>query len=239
MLRHLLALGGAAALGACGRRKPQATTVSAGATVLALGDSLTYGTGATPDTSYPAVLAGLSGWQVVNAGVPGDTSAQALQRLPALLQEHKPALVLVSIGGNDLLRRLPEADTRANLQRICEQALAAGAQVMVLAVPRPSVATAFTGSLSDHPLYAEVSGGPEVAAARTRLVERAGRRSAARRRDPRQRTRLRADGAQRVRRGAGPRAWRRRVDGRCAAACLTSLPGRRRPPWPPRRPARR
>jgi len=158
MLRHLLALGSAVVLGACGRRKPQATTVSAGATVLALGDSLTYGTGAAPDASYPAVLAGLSGWHVVNAGVPGDTSAQALQRLPALLQEHEPALVLVSIGGNDLLRRLPEADTRANLQRICELALASSAQVMVLAVPRPSVAAAFTGSLSDHPLYAEVSG---------------------------------------------------------------------------------
>ena len=84
-------------------------------------------------------------------------SAQALERLPALLQEHKPALVLVSIGGNDLLRRLPEADTRANLQRICELAQAAGAQVLVLAVPRPSVAAAFIGSLSDHPMYAEVS----------------------------------------------------------------------------------
>lgn len=157
MRRHLLVLAGSAALAACGRRKPQGRLVSAGATVLALGDSLTYGTGATPDTSYPVALAGLSGWQLVNAGVPGDTSAQALQRLPALLQEHRPALVLVSIGGNDLLRRLPEADTRANLKRICEAALASGAQVMVLALPRPSLAAAFVGSLSDHPMYAEVS----------------------------------------------------------------------------------
>ena len=162
--RHVLtrgvALWGALALGAlaaCGRRRPPGRVVAAGSTVLALGDSLTFGTGAAPETSYPAVLARLSGWQVVNAGVPGDTSAQALERLPALLQEHKPALVLVSIGGNDLLRRLPEADTRANLQRICELAQAAGAQVLVLAVPRPSVASAFIGSLSDHPMYAEVS----------------------------------------------------------------------------------
>lgn len=142
---------------ACGRRKPLGRLVPTGAAVLALGDSLTFGTGATPETSYPAVLAGLSGWQIVNAGVPGDTSAQALERLPDLLQEHKPALVLVSIGGNDLLRRLPESDTRANLQRICELAQGAGAQVLVLAVPRPSVAAAFIGSLSDHPMYAEVS----------------------------------------------------------------------------------
>jgi acyl-CoA thioesterase I len=154
------ALAGAWAIGAlegCGRPKPPGRVVPAGFTVLALGDSLTFGTGATPDTSYPAVLAALSGWQIVNAGVPGDSSAQALERLPELMREHKPALVLVSIGGNDLLRRLPEADTRANLQRICELAQGAGAQVLVLGVPRPSVAGAFMGSLSDHPMYAEVS----------------------------------------------------------------------------------
>jgi acyl-CoA hydrolase len=159
-LTRAMALLGAWAVGAlaaCGRRKPLGRVVPPGATVLALGDSLTFGTGATPDTSYPSVLAALSGWQVINAGVAGDTSAQALDRLPALLQEHQPALVLVSIGGNDLLRRLPEAQTRANLQRICELAQAAGAQVLVLAVPRPSVAAAFTGSLSDHPMYGEVS----------------------------------------------------------------------------------
>lgn len=159
LTRGLLWVGALAGSGlaGCGRRKPLGRVVPAGATVLALGDSLTFGTGATPQTSYPTVLAGLSGWQLVNAGVPGDTSTQALERLPALLQEHQPALVLVSIGGNDLLRRLPDADTRANLQRICELALAAGAQVLLLAVPRPSVAAAFTGSLSDHPMYAEVS----------------------------------------------------------------------------------
>lgn len=150
------------ALAGCGRRKPLGRLVPAGATVVALGDSLTFGTGATPETSYPAVLAALSGWQVVNGGVPGDTSAQALERLPALLQEHRPALVLVSIGGNDLLRRLPEADTRANVQRICELAQAAGAQVLLLAVPRPALAAAITGSLSDHPMYAEVSAALKV-----------------------------------------------------------------------------
>jgi lysophospholipase L1-like esterase len=89
--------------------------------------------------------------------VPGDTSAQALERLPALLQEHSPTLVLVSIGGNDLLRRLPEADTRANLRHICERTIASGAQVLLLAVPRPSLAAAFIGSLSDHPMYADLA----------------------------------------------------------------------------------
>jgi acyl-CoA hydrolase len=154
----LITLPGVGALtAACGRRQPLAQAVPRDAIVLALGDSLTYGTGASPETAYPSVLAGLTGWRVVNAGVPGDTSAQALARLPALLTEYTPALVLVGIGGNDLLRRLPDADTRANVQRACELARAAGAQVLLIAVPRPTLAAAFTGSLTDHPLYGEIA----------------------------------------------------------------------------------
>jgi acyl-CoA hydrolase len=132
--------------------------VAAGSTVLALGDSLTYGTGATPETAYPAVLAVATGWEVVNAGVPGHTAAQALERLPGLLEEHRPALVLLSIGGNDFLRRQPEDATRSAIVRICEQAQAAGAQVMLIAVPRPSLAARFTGSLDDHPMYEAIAG---------------------------------------------------------------------------------
>lgn len=148
-----LALG----LAACSRRAPRATPVPAGATVLALGDSLTHGTGAAPESSYPAELARLTGWQVVNAGVPGDTAAQGLERLPALLEAHHPALVIISLGGNDLLRRLPEDALRATLEQACARATASGAQVLLVAVPRPSLSAAFTGSLTDHPLYGELA----------------------------------------------------------------------------------
>jgi lysophospholipase L1-like esterase len=141
---------------ACGRRSAKEQAVPPGSTVLALGDSLTHGTGAAPEASYPAVLAGLTGWNVVNAGVPGDTSAQALARLPALLAEHRPRLVLVSIGGNDFLRKLPESDTRANVHAACKQALDAGAQVLLVAVPRATVAAAL-GQMTDHTLYAAVA----------------------------------------------------------------------------------
>ena len=155
-----LALGAAALLGTalagCGRSQGKAQPVPAGSTVLALGDSLTYGTGASAETSYPTVLAELTGWNVVNAGVPGDTSAQALARLAALLAEHRPKLVIVSIGGNDFLRKLPESDTRANVHAICKQALEAGAQVLLVAVPRATVAAAL-GQMTDHALYAEVA----------------------------------------------------------------------------------
>ena len=143
-------------LAGCGRDKKTAQPVPPGSTVLALGDSLTFGTGASAETSYPTVLAGLTGWNVVNAGVSGDTSAQALARLPALLAEHHPKLVIVSIGGNDFLRKLPESDTRTHVHAICKQALAAGAQVLLVAVPRATVAAAL-GQMTDHALYAEVA----------------------------------------------------------------------------------
>lgn len=154
--RALLALGAAALLAACGN-EPKGAALAPGATVLALGDSITFGTGAPPEASYPAVLARLTGWNVVNAGVPGNVSAQALERQPALLQAHAPALVLLSIGGNDFLRQLPEAQTRDHIRQTVAQARAAGAQVLLIAVPRPSMAGALIGSLGDHPLYEELA----------------------------------------------------------------------------------
>lgn len=141
----------------CGKKAVTGRKIAAGATVLALGDSITFGTGASPETSYPVVLARLTGWNVVNAGVPGDTSAQALSRLPALLQEHSPSLVLVSIGGNDFLRRLPEGETRVNIRQICERSLASGAQTLLVAVPALSATAAITGTLADHAMYEEIA----------------------------------------------------------------------------------
>ncbi len=148
----LLAAGLAPLLAACGRKAPTAQAVPPGATVLALGDSLTSGVGASASTAYPAVLAQLTGWQVVNAGISGDTSSQALARLPGLLQKHQPALVIVSIGGNDFLRRQSSDATRANILRICTEARASGAQVLLVAVPELSL-MAMAGRLSDHAMY--------------------------------------------------------------------------------------
>jgi len=148
----------ASTLAACGKRKaaPSQALPSA-ATVLALGDSITHGSGAAPEAAHPAQLARATGWTVVNGGVPGDTSAQALARLPALLAEHQPALVILSIGGNDFLRRLPDADTETHLRRSVALARAAGAQVLLVAVPRPTLATAVGAGLSDHPLYEKLA----------------------------------------------------------------------------------
>lgn len=161
MRRLLLAAAAAAAsaalLAACGRETPRHPAIGAEATVLALGDSLTFGTGAIAEASYPRRLAALTGWNVINAGVPANTSAQARERLPGLLAEHAPKLVLLSIGGNDFLRQLPDADTRAAIAAMLADIHTAGAQVVLIAVPRPSVAAALLRSLDDHPLYETIA----------------------------------------------------------------------------------
>lgn len=144
----------AAALTACSKTAPHAA-LPEGSTILALGDSLTAGYGADAEAAYPAVLAGFTGWQVINGGVSGNTSAQALARLPALMRR-QPQLVLVSIGGNDFLRKVPEADTRSNIRQIVQQIKAAGVPAVLVAVPYFTTGALF-GRLSEHPMYEELA----------------------------------------------------------------------------------
>ncbi|MFP5075287.1 GDSL-type esterase/lipase family protein [Neisseria sp. WLZKY-1] len=149
--RRFLALAAALAAAACTKTARQAA-ISRGSTVLALGDSLTYGYGAPPEAAYPVRLAAITGWTVVNGGVSGDTSAQALARLPALLKR-APKLVLLGIGGNDFLRRVLESDTRRHIGETIAAVQGAGVSLVLIAEPKPSLG-ALVGSLSDHPLYA-------------------------------------------------------------------------------------
>ena len=153
--RHFLLLT-AALLTACGKKAPKHSALPRGSAVLALGDSLTYGYGANPTESYPARLAELTGWTVTNGGVSGDTSAQALARLPELLREHTPHLVIISIGGNDFLRRQPENETRTNIRAIIQACKAAGAETLLVGVPGVGVGAAL-GYPGDPPLYADLA----------------------------------------------------------------------------------
>lgn len=157
LLLAAVSLSAVTVLTGCGKPGVTGRQVAVGANVLALGDSITYGVGASVETSYPAVLARLTGWNIINAGVSGDTSGQALERLPPLIQEHSPPLVLVSIGGNDFLRRIVESETRRNVQKICELGLLSGAQVLLVAIPRFSASAAMTGALADHPMYEDIA----------------------------------------------------------------------------------
>ncbi len=134
--RYLFALVAVFILAACDRA-PTLPKLSPHDLIVAFGDSLTHGTGASADTAYPAVLAALSGRTVINAGVPGDTTASALQRLPGVLAEYKPRLVLLCLGGNDMLRKQPEATTENNLRLLVQTIRASGAEVVLIAVPEP------------------------------------------------------------------------------------------------------
>ena len=136
--RYFLALLAVLLLAAC-ERTPTLPKLSPHDVIVAFGDSLTYGTGASADTSYPHVLATLSGHTVINAGVPGDTTATGLQRLPAVLAEYRPRLVLLCLGGNDMLRKQPEATTENNLRLLVQTIRSSGAEVVLVGVPEPKL----------------------------------------------------------------------------------------------------
>lgn len=134
MTRYLLGLLMLACV-ACGQSSPKLNKLSDDAVILAFGDSLTYGSGATAEHDYPSILLELTGYQVINAGVPGEISQQGLQRLPELLDEYQPALLILMHGGNDILRKLPAEQTRANLKAMIDAARQRNIQVLMLGVP--------------------------------------------------------------------------------------------------------
>lgn len=105
------------------------------AIIVAYGDSLTSGSGASPGHAYPAVLATLTQRTVVNAGVPGELSEAGSQRLAAVLVEHAPRLLVLIHGGNDLLRGAGTAQLRANLAAMLETARERGVAIVMMGVP--------------------------------------------------------------------------------------------------------
>ena len=107
----------------------------ADAVLLAFGDSLTFGTGANEAESYPAQLARLTGRRVLREGVPGEVSAAGLSRLAALLDEHRPRLLLLCHGGNDFLRRLPKDKAADNVRAMIRLAKDRGIEVLLIGTP--------------------------------------------------------------------------------------------------------
>lgn len=121
------------------------------AVILAFGDSLTYGTGAASSESYPAILATLTGRQVINAGIPGEGSEAGRARLAAVLDESRPALLILCHGGNDFLRRHDRALVKENLRAMVQSARERGIAVVLIAVPTLGF------GLQVPSLYAEVA----------------------------------------------------------------------------------
>lgn len=149
-------------LAACGKTPESACRLPADGTVLAIGDSITRGYGADGQgyaEQLQALLRGAVGRErvaVLNLGIDGERSDGLLARLDAALAKHRPAVVLITSGGNDLLRRGDEQAIRENLRAAAGKVRAAGAWPVVFAVPRPSLAAA-AGFGSDHPLFEELA----------------------------------------------------------------------------------
>jgi acyl-CoA thioesterase-1 len=111
-------------------------------TILVVGDSLSAEFGLARGSGWVALMAQRlarehPGETVVNASISGDTTAGGLARLPALLAQHKPGLVILELGGNDALRGLPLDTTRQNLADMARLAKAAGARVMIIGMQLP------------------------------------------------------------------------------------------------------
>jgi len=120
----------------CSNGSAKIPALAPDATILCFGDSLTYGNGADPGVPYPEVLAELTGRTVINAGVPGEVTASGVKRLPGLLEEYRPALVVLLHGGNDILQQRSETAMADNLRTMAELARDHGAAVVLLGVPQ-------------------------------------------------------------------------------------------------------
>ncbi|MBO1272985.1 arylesterase [Shewanella sp. 4t3-1-2LB] len=107
--------------------------------ILAFGDSLTAGKGAAKDEDYPTQLAKLCGCEVVNAGVSGEQTAEGRKRLPALLDEMQPDLLILLEGGNDILHGVPPQQIQDNLQQMLLDAQSMAVPVLLISVPQKNV----------------------------------------------------------------------------------------------------
>ncbi len=98
---------------------------------------MTYGAGISKELSYPSVLASRIARTVINEGVPGELSAVSLLRLPRLLNEHQPGLVIICHGGNDFLRKQLLEQLEENLKQMIQLAKNTGAEVMLFVYLNP------------------------------------------------------------------------------------------------------
>ncbi len=150
-LRAVLVLAVSLTFVAACNKPPALSPLANRATVLAFGDSLTFGTGATASESYPAQLATIIARNVVAAGVPGEVSADGLARLPQVIDEHQPALLILCHGGNDFLRKQSDAATAANVRAMVKLARDKNIAVVLIATPKPGF------SVTPPDFYAEIA----------------------------------------------------------------------------------
>ena len=123
--------------------------------IVAFGDSLTLGTGVKESESYPAQLSKMLGVPVINAGAYGETTSQALTRLPHVLHRYKPDIVILEGGMNDILHKRERSVIKENLKKMVETIQKSGAKVVVLGIPDMDLIELMIAS--DINLYEEVA----------------------------------------------------------------------------------
>lgn len=132
-------------------RQPSLPALAPDAVILAFGDSITYGTGAGVGESYPVRLEQMLQRHVVNSGVPGETTAEGLRRLPLVLNEIRPQLMILCLGGNDFLRHLDADQTQDNLRQMIVLAKQRHVPVVLVGVPRLGLL------LKTAPMYSQLA----------------------------------------------------------------------------------
>lgn len=135
-------------------------TISATDSILAIGDSLTYGYSVASHHSYPSQLAAMSGYNIINAGINGDTSLEGLERLHELLKNTSIKTMILCLGANDILQRKSLIILKQNLKEMIRMAKEKNISVLLVAVPN---FTLF--GLSDLELYEELAKEESVALA--------------------------------------------------------------------------
>ena len=120
--------------------------------ILAFGDSLTYGYNAKPTESYPSVLSTMTGLNVINAGISGDTSKDGLRRLEKYLEDPSIKLMILCFGGNDMMQKISVTLLKNNLKTMIQMAKAKSIDVLLISIPN---LTLF--GLSPLSLYEDIS----------------------------------------------------------------------------------
>lgn len=108
-------------------------------TILAFGDSITYGFGVNDNESYPYLLSQLTNHKIINAGVNGDTSQEGLERLPYLLKNDSIKLILLCYGGNDIIQKQSLSSLKSNIKKMIQLAKAKNIDVVLISVPNVSL----------------------------------------------------------------------------------------------------
>lgn len=132
--------------------EPVISPICESSVVVAFGDSITFGTGASSGNSYPDQLSQMTGIQIINEGIPGETVSEGLVRLPEVVERYDPQLILLCQGGNDMLRGRDKKDIARDLDQMLSYLKERTIDVILIGVPAPGISMSvpdFYGDLAE------------------------------------------------------------------------------------------